>query len=867
MASSWIDYGVAAFGPCLTHDDPVVSAAPGSTGSIQRPSWKRRLSTHAPLGSFFFPSYNVQSQDSYDIVCQPHVPQTPRDVRPPGSLGPLALQDRTNTFNSHTSDMSNIVNRYSPDVSHQAQAYNNISRAASSSYVERHIGPPNTQTSRSRITGYTVSTPPLPLARPCLPSLPGPLKGIYADSDESSPSIPILADGYKVIWSLPTDIRMLDNPNNKALRVIERISIVDCLSILATCQSLEHLDVVIDKARFEGQWLPREMVYPTALCTLSATQYPKQPHRRTILLRKGKRVFRSVFPGKCGHEQFRTVAPQPLVIQIHRERRFDTSPQDSPLFRSIDAVINDHPRENEIQTSPPDLGNDQNDDPNLRSLLQDQSDTAAPGQDESWNTGLLLRPVHPPVGDHFPAYDGQNSPSGLDDNLNDFDLQQDQHEFLMTNLSSQQEYPAINQFPRVNQDQPSLSGLEDDQSDDLDLQVTTMPTAQQDKYSSRQRQGDGNNAIDLQYNAQYQSNVDDPDQDDIINTSYLLHPQIHLQGDEMTTEVPYDDDDINNDLAPTPSSADSISRQINFAHIKSLALTVDCVTDAMVTLYELFNGLREEQSIGFLSITCKNCEPSSARRRIGDDVNVELSLPFHPVTSLELINVPFDEGSQLLNRWNPRVRLESLVWNNDCTSSHSKSLPESDARPPLPVLQDLRILSLVFTPTPDADEQPFCEYTSDLLSQIQATFYGPPVPRPEPDTTSRSLSLVVSHPPKDIASLSKLPLGRLTIGRAISTTDCLTILSGCADLKDLEITIDRNEAWYGDNVRIVTLRSFRITSLCYGLSESLFAHLQVERRDTLDKAVRMHINWGIDVNHEDRFDVENSIKMAGFTNI
>ncbi|PPR02385.1 hypothetical protein CVT24_011727 [Panaeolus cyanescens] len=600
-------------------------------------------------------------------------------------------------------------------------------------------------------------------------------------------------------------------------------------------------------------WVHRRLKHDHAPRT-GAAQYPKQPHRRTISLRKGKRVFKNAFSRKCGHDQFRTIAPQPIVIQIHRERRFDTSYQDYPLFRSIDAVINDQLQENEIQTSPPDLDNDQNDDPNLRSILQDQSDTAAPGQDESWNTGLLLRPVHPPVSNHFPAYDSQNSPPDLNDNLNDFDLQQDQHKFLTTNLSSQQGYPPINNFPQANQDQTSLFGLEDNQSNDLDLQITTMSTAQQDKYFSRQRQGDEND-IDLQYNAQYQSNVDDPDQDDLFTTNLLLHPPIHLQGDEMTTDMPYDDDDINNDLAPTPSSVDSISRQINFAHIKALALIFDCVTDAMVTLYELFNGLRAEQSIGFLSITCRNCEPSSTRRRIGDDVNVKLPLPFHPVTSLELINVPFDEGSQLLNRWNPRVRLESLVWNNDCMSSHSKSLPESDCQPPLPVLQDLRIFSLVFTPTPDADEQPFCEYTSDLLSQIQATFYGPPVPRPEPSTTPRTLSLALSHLPKDIASLLKLPLRQLKISKAISTDVCLMILSRCPKLEIMDVIVDQNGMRYGEIVNCHSLQLFRVTCQCHGLFDSLFS-LIASCSTFHQRTVCLEIEWASNVSQEEQTHVE-----------
>ncbi|PPR02919.1 hypothetical protein CVT24_012212 [Panaeolus cyanescens] len=241
--------------------------------------------------------------------------------------------------------------------------------------------------------------------------------------------------------------------------------------------------------------------------------------------------------------------------------------------------------------------------------------------------------------------------------------------------------------------------------------------------------------------------------------------------------------------------------------LTSLTLTFDTILDAQIALHELF-AQRERlrwQSLDSLTIICNNSTYATAfqaSRENAGAISSNLALQsvdgMRQLTSLELVNVPFKDGVQLLRRWNS-TKLRNLAWRNRVTEFHraTPSQLDIDGNDPdwslsLPVVQDLQSLSLSF-PLCDVDGH---SYTSAFLSHIR------PLDE-ELDNNSDSapddtLSLEISHIPKALSCLSVLPLVALTIIRPISTADCLNILSSCAKLQHLAVSVSHIEAWSGD---------------------------------------------------------------------
>ncbi|PPQ88076.1 hypothetical protein CVT24_002439, partial [Panaeolus cyanescens] len=234
-------------------------------------------------------------------------------------------------------------------------------------------------------------------------------------------------------------------------------------------------------------------------------------------------------------------------------------------------------------------------------------------------------------------------------------------------------------------------------------------------------------------------------------------------------------------INPSPGSPSPPPREC--PTLTSLTLTFDTILDAQFALHDLFadHGRLRGQPLDSLTIICNNGTYATAfqtgretKRAVTSNLALQFGNGRRQLTSLELVNVPFKDGVQLLRRWKS-TKLRNLTWKNRVADFHWATPSQlgidgndPDWLVPLPVVQDLKSLSLSFPP--HIDQRPFHSHTSALLSHIRMMSGEPRnVPEHIPDDT---LSLELSHLPNELSSLSALPLVTLTM-RYTPTSCCV----------------------------------------------------------------------------------------------
>ncbi|PPR03497.1 hypothetical protein CVT24_012673 [Panaeolus cyanescens] len=303
--------------------------------------------------------------------------------------------------------------------------------------------------------------------------------------------------------------------------------------------------------------------------------------------------------------------------------------------------------------------------------------------------------------------------------------------------------------------------------------------------------------------------------------------------------------------------------------LQSLTLTFLTMFDVQVALHGLFGatGCLLKQPLESLTIICQNRRFSTASgisntHDQNSITNSELSFHLHhQLNSLELVDVSFKDGIELLQRWKPAT-LSGLIWNNITQDVPQQSMlmgisDVADVDPVLPVFWDIEALSISFPPMDEIkDEERSWIRTSALLSQIRPS-------QPATSVTPAGVSLVLSHHPKSFHCLFRLPLVALTITSRISTADCLNILSGCAGLRYLDVAINRSGVLNKQKrVDIGTLRKLRLAVHGPGLATSLFSHIKTQKFQQQILCVEM--SWHSSIGHPERSNIEITLKDMCF---
>ncbi|PPQ80953.1 hypothetical protein CVT24_013146 [Panaeolus cyanescens] len=305
--------------------------------------------------------------------------------------------------------------------------------------------------------------------------------------------------------------------------------------------------------------------------------------------------------------------------------------------------------------------------------------------------------------------------------------------------------------------------------------------------------------------------------------------------------------------------------------LQSLTLTFLTMFDAHVALHGLFgaNGCLRQQPVDSLTIICQNHNFSTAsdisdihgqERIINSDLSFELP---RQLNSLELVDVPFKDGVDLLQRWR-YTTVRDLKWRNNNLDVPQQSMlmgisEVDDENPFLPILRDLQMLSLSFLHVDkELDGQRSWKRTSALLSQIR----NPAQTAPLPLNIPADLSLVLSHRPKSFRSLFRLPLAALKISEPISTADCLTILSGCPQLQHLAVVIDRSKHWReARTVDCAALQSLHLTINNCDAAARLFVHI---RPPELSGRLVIVLNWDSTIDQRNRNAIRRKLHRTGF---
>ncbi|PPR02890.1 hypothetical protein CVT24_002312 [Panaeolus cyanescens] len=185
---------------------------------------------------------------------------------------------------------------------------------------------------------------------------------------------------------------------------------------------------------------------------------------------------------------------------------------------------------------------------------------------------------------------------------------------------------------------------------------------------------------------------------------------------------------------------------------------------------------------------------------------------------------------------------------------------------PLPAVQDSSVMtSMLFSPMQPGESSPsppnYNEATGSTSGHDQQPIQHTTVPALSNDTLQEifrladNVALSLSACPSDATSLFKLPLVALTISAPISSADCLSILSGCTQLRTLDVTIDRVGQWSGQGgVSFASLQDLCLTIHCDGLAASFFSHLEHNCGHT-QEAARLTLNWGGNVDEGERNEV------------
>ncbi|PPQ73562.1 hypothetical protein CVT24_007447 [Panaeolus cyanescens] len=206
-------------------------------------------------------------------------------------------------------------------------------------------------------------------------------------------------------------------------------------------------------------------------------------------------------------------------------------------------------------------------------------------------------------------------------------------------------------------------------------------------------------------------------------------------------------------------------------------------------------------------------------------------------------------------------------------TNNAPSLPAPEPIP-LPAIQDSSVMtSILFSPMQPGKISPsppnYNEVTGNTSSHDQQPIQHTTVPAPPNDPLQEifrladSLSLALSACPSDVSSLFKLPLVALTIRGPISSADCLTILSRCTQLTELDVTIDRVEQWHGqEEVNPAALRTLSLTIQSNGLTESLLRHIRIS--DLSQQTVNLKLIWGAIVNDQERTKIYTRSTRQGF---